>query len=136
MYPQWETKVISGISHLCMVISNIYYLNLIEIRRNNEAHLWPTTTVNVCVSRTPVLAKFTSKWLQTQRRECNLLYELSDIDETLAQDQIDDIEEEEKDYLRKIYNAYYIQMEACCTVILGSFSNNIGIIQTRFTPFH
>ena len=121
-----------------MVISNIYYLNLIEIRQNNEAHLWPTTTVNVCVSRTPVLAKFTSKWLQTQRRECNLLYELSDIDETLAQDQIDDIEEEEKDYLRKIYNAYYIQMEACCTVILllGSFSNNIGIIQTGFTPFH
>ena len=38
------------------------------------------------------------------------------IDETLAQDQIDDIEEE-KDCLRKIYNAYYIQMEACCTVI-------------------
>ena len=39
------------------------------------------------------------------------------IDETLAQDQIDDIEEEEKDYLRKIQNAFYIQMEACCTVI-------------------
>ena len=57
------------------------------------------------------------------------------IDETLAPDQIDDIEEEEKEYLRKIYNAYYIQMEACYTVILGSFSNNIGIIQTRFTPF-
>ena len=56
------------------------------------------------------------------------------IDETLAQDQIDDIEEE-KDYLRKIYNAFYIQMEASCRVILGSFSNNIGIIQTGFTPF-
>ena len=81
--------------------------------------------------RTPVLAKFTSKSLQTQRRECNLPYELSDIDETLAQDQIDDIEEEEKDYLRKIYNAYYIQMEACCTVILGSFSNNICDTSTR-----
>ena len=40
------------------------------------------------------------------------------IDETLAQDQIDDIEEEEKAYLRKIYNAFYIQMEACCTVPL------------------
>ena len=66
----------------------------------NGSHWWPTTTVNVCMSRTPVLAKFTSKWLQTQRRECNLLYELSDIDETLAQDQIDDIEEE-KDYLKK-----------------------------------
>ena len=39
------------------------------------------------------------------------------IDETLAQDQIDDIEEDEKDYLRKIYNSFNIQMEACCTVI-------------------
>ena len=33
------------------------------------------------------------------------------MDETLVQDQIDDIEEEEKDYLRKIYNVFYIQME-------------------------
>ena len=70
------------------------------------------------MSRTIVLAKFTSKWLQTQWWECNLLYELSAVDETLAQDQIDDIEEEEKAYLRKIYNAFYIQMEACCTVPL------------------
>ena len=38
------------------------------------------------------------------------------IDESLAQDQIDDIEEE-KYYLGKLYNAFYIQMEACCTVI-------------------
>ena len=38
-------------------------------------------------------------------------------DESLAQDQIDDIEEEEKYYLRKIQNAFYIQIEACCTVI-------------------
>ena len=38
------------------------------------------------------------------------------IDESLAQDQIDDIEEE-KYYLGKLYNALYIQMEACCTVI-------------------
>ena len=45
--------------------------------------------------------------MQTQRRECNLLYELSDIDETLAQDKIDDIEVEGKDYLRKLYIAYY-----------------------------
>jgi len=42
------------------------------------------------------------------------------IDETLAQDQIDDIEEDEKDYLRKIYNSFNIQMEACCTVITCS----------------
>ena len=53
------------------------------------------------------------------------------IDKTLAQDQMDVIEEE-KDYLRKIYNAFYIQMKACFT---GSFSNNIGIIQTDFTLF-
>ena len=39
------------------------------------------------------------------------------IDESLAQDQIDDIEKKEKYYLRKIQNAFYIQMEACCTVI-------------------
>ena len=39
------------------------------------------------------------------------------IDESLAQDQIDDIEGEHKYYLRKLYNALYIQMEACCTVI-------------------
>ena len=39
------------------------------------------------------------------------------IDESLTQDQIDDIEEEEKYYLGKLYNAFYIQMEACCTVI-------------------
>ena len=38
------------------------------------------------------------------------------IDESLAQDQIDDIEGE-KYYLGKLYNALYIQMEACCTVI-------------------
>ena len=38
------------------------------------------------------------------------------IDESLAHDQIDDIEEE-KYYLGKLYNALYIQMEACCTVI-------------------
>ena len=39
------------------------------------------------------------------------------IDESLAQDQIDDIEEGENYCLEKIYNALYIQMEACCTVI-------------------
>ena len=39
------------------------------------------------------------------------------IDESLVQDQIDDIEEEEKYCLRKIQNAFYIQMEVCCTVI-------------------
>ena len=39
------------------------------------------------------------------------------IDETLAQNQIDDIEEDEKDYHRKIYNSFNIQMEAFCTVI-------------------
>ena len=39
------------------------------------------------------------------------------IDESLAQDQIDDEEEEEGYYLGKLYNALYIQMEACCTVI-------------------
>ena len=38
------------------------------------------------------------------------------IDESLAQDQIDEIEEE-KYYLGKLYNVLYIQMEACCTVI-------------------
>ena len=39
------------------------------------------------------------------------------IDESLAQDQIDDIEEEQRYYLRKLYNGFYIQMEACCIVI-------------------
>ena len=39
------------------------------------------------------------------------------IDESLAQDQIDDEEEEEGYYLGKLYIALYIQMEACCTVI-------------------
>ena len=39
------------------------------------------------------------------------------IDESLAQDQMDDVEEGSKYYLGKLYNAFYIQMEACCTVI-------------------
>ena len=39
------------------------------------------------------------------------------IDDTLGQDQIDDIEEDEMHYLIKIYNSFNIQMEACCTVI-------------------
>ena len=39
------------------------------------------------------------------------------IDKSLAQDQIDDEEEEEGYYLGKLYNALYIQMEACCTVL-------------------
>ena len=45
-------------------------------------------------------------------------------DETLALDQIDDIEDKEKDYLRKIQNAFYIQMEACCTVITYRYIDN------------
>ena len=39
------------------------------------------------------------------------------IDESLAQVQIDDEEKEEGYYLGKLYNALYIQMEACCTVL-------------------
>ena len=39
------------------------------------------------------------------------------IDESLAQDQMDDVEEGEKYYLGKLYNALYIQMEPCCKVI-------------------
>ena len=39
------------------------------------------------------------------------------IDESLAQDQIDDEEEEKGYYLGKLYNALYIQMEACCTIL-------------------
>ena len=46
------------------------------------------------------------------------------IDESLAQDQIDDIEEAEKYYLGKLYNALYIQMEACCTVITLLYVDN------------
>ena len=34
------------------------------------------------------------------------------IDESLAQDQMDDVEEGAKYYLGKLYNAFYIQMEA------------------------
>ena len=46
------------------------------------------------------------------------------IDESLAQDQIDDDEEEQKYYLGKLYNAFYIQMETCCTVITLLSVNN------------
>ena len=46
-------------------------------------------------------------------------------DEPLAQDLLDDEEEVEVQYLGKLYNAFYIQMEACCTV-----SQNISFNRT------